>query len=172
MVEGVKASLGAGVIVFCGQHVPLVQVGYGPAKGKWILPGGTIDPSEFPAQAAVRECFEETGLRVRVVGQVAVRTRLLENGGTDVYFVFLAELASTKSEDILIGDIAKEHKFSWPEGEILSARFWTVDEIESSTEVRPVTKAFVKAAFERKGLIHREMTLSANYQYKDQIFGI
>lgn len=28
----------------------------------WALPGGIIDPAEQPADAAVRECFEETGV--------------------------------------------------------------------------------------------------------------
>jgi 8-oxo-dGTP pyrophosphatase MutT (NUDIX family) len=31
----------------------------------WTLPGGAIDPNEHPADAAVRECFEETGLLVQ-----------------------------------------------------------------------------------------------------------
>src|SRR5262249_47048659 len=33
--------------------------------GRWTLPGGAIDPEERPADAAVRECFEETGLLTR-----------------------------------------------------------------------------------------------------------
>lgn len=33
--------------------------------GLWTLPGGAIDPNEQPADAAVRECFEETGLITR-----------------------------------------------------------------------------------------------------------
>ncbi|HET6246755.1 MAG TPA: NUDIX domain-containing protein [Tepidisphaeraceae bacterium] len=33
--------------------------------GKWYLIGGALDPGEEPAQAAVREAFEETGLIVR-----------------------------------------------------------------------------------------------------------
>jgi 8-oxo-dGTP pyrophosphatase MutT (NUDIX family) len=32
---------------------------------RWTLPGGAVDPNEQPADAAVRECFEETGLIVR-----------------------------------------------------------------------------------------------------------
>jgi 8-oxo-dGTP pyrophosphatase MutT (NUDIX family) len=31
---------------------------------RWITPGGGIDPGETPREAAVRELFEETGLRV------------------------------------------------------------------------------------------------------------
>jgi ADP-ribose pyrophosphatase YjhB (NUDIX family) len=39
--------------------------------GLWSTPGGVIDPGEIPADAAVRECFEETGLIIelnRLVG--------------------------------------------------------------------------------------------------------
>ena len=40
--------------------------------GVWLLPGGAIEPAEVPADAAVREMFEETGLVVRVTGLVGV----------------------------------------------------------------------------------------------------
>ncbi len=39
--------------------------------GEWSLPGGAIEPGEEPADAVVREVFEETGLRIvpeRIVG--------------------------------------------------------------------------------------------------------
>jgi 8-oxo-dGTP pyrophosphatase MutT (NUDIX family) len=35
--------------------------------GIWLSPGGHIDPNELPHQAAEREFFEETGIRVRTV---------------------------------------------------------------------------------------------------------
>jgi 8-oxo-dGTP diphosphatase len=37
--------------------------------GKWEFPGGKIEPGETPQAAAVRECLEETGLEVEVVGE-------------------------------------------------------------------------------------------------------
>ena len=40
--------------------------------GVWLLPGGAIEPAETPADAAVREMFEETGLLVRLTGLVGV----------------------------------------------------------------------------------------------------
>jgi len=39
--------------------------------GNWALPGGIIDPAEQPADAAVREVFEETGV-------ISVPERLIE----------------------------------------------------------------------------------------------
>lgn len=35
--------------------------------GFWLAPGGHLDPGELPHQAAERECFEETGIRVQAV---------------------------------------------------------------------------------------------------------
>lgn len=40
--------------------------------GLWTLPGGTIDPDEHPADAAVRECWEETGLLVKPIKLIGV----------------------------------------------------------------------------------------------------
>src|SRR5437868_4217600 len=59
-------------------------------SGVWELPGGAIDPGEAPAQALVREIFEETGLVVRprrllgVLGGEALRLRY-PNGDVTEY---------------------------------------------------------------------------------------
>lgn len=36
--------------------------------GRWMPPGGHVDPDETPENAAKRECKEETGLDVDIVG--------------------------------------------------------------------------------------------------------
>jgi 8-oxo-dGTP diphosphatase len=43
--------------------------------GTWSLPAGAIDPGEQPAEAAVREVFEETGVRVAVERLAGVALR-------------------------------------------------------------------------------------------------
>ena len=39
-------------------------------ENKWCFPGGHIKRGESPKQAVVREVFEETGLRCKVIGDV------------------------------------------------------------------------------------------------------
>ncbi len=39
-----------------------VILGRYPSSDTWTIPGGVIDPGEHPADAAVRECYEETGI--------------------------------------------------------------------------------------------------------------
>ncbi len=41
-------------------------------NGHWCMPGGRMDPGESIAQTCVREVWEETGLRVRVVRLIGV----------------------------------------------------------------------------------------------------
>lgn len=41
-------------------------------KNLWVVPGGLIEPGEQPADAAIRETWEETGLLVEVTGILGV----------------------------------------------------------------------------------------------------
>jgi 8-oxo-dGTP pyrophosphatase MutT (NUDIX family) len=42
----------------------------GRAEGVWALPKGLIDPGETPAETALREGYEETGVRGRLVSKL------------------------------------------------------------------------------------------------------
>lgn len=55
----------AAVVVREDGRLLLVRRGREPQRGRWSVPGGTVEPGETPAQAAVREALEETGARVR-----------------------------------------------------------------------------------------------------------
>lgn len=43
--------------------------------GRWFPPGGHIEPNEVPDEAAVREVFEESGVRVALLGERALPLR-------------------------------------------------------------------------------------------------
>jgi len=58
------------VLVFDDQQrVVLVRHSEG---GRWTTPGGAVEPHERPADAAVREMWEETGLHVELLRVIGV----------------------------------------------------------------------------------------------------
>ena len=52
--------------------VLLVQRRYDPRAGDWCLPAGFMEYGESPERCAVRELFEETGVRARLSGLFGV----------------------------------------------------------------------------------------------------
>ena len=57
-------TIGAGAVVVHDNRVLLVRNIRGVTKGRYLLPAGRVNPNELPDQAAARETFEETSLRV------------------------------------------------------------------------------------------------------------
>jgi 8-oxo-dGTP pyrophosphatase MutT (NUDIX family) len=60
----------------------------GKPKGVWALPKGNIDPGESPAETAVREVREETGIEARLLEKLGdVRYVYTRRGGLRVFKV-------------------------------------------------------------------------------------
>jgi len=53
-----------GAIVLKDRAVLLVKRGKAPSNGKWAIPGGSVELGESLQQAAEREIFEETNIRI------------------------------------------------------------------------------------------------------------
>ncbi len=102
----------AGVIVLDEQgRILLVQRGNEPQRGRWSVPGGRVEPGETPAQAAVREALEETGLRVRIEREVL---RLRIAAGTEREYDVRDFTATVESGWLAPGDDALDVRWFTP----------------------------------------------------------
>jgi 8-oxo-dGTP pyrophosphatase MutT (NUDIX family) len=98
--------------------------------GSWGAPGGSIDPNEAPADAAVREMWEETGLLVEPVRLLGVYGGpgfrvAYANGDTVSYVMLVFECRPYRGElrpdRVEIREVAY---FSRPEIDALALRPW------------------------------------------------
>lgn len=98
----------------------LVKQGVGAVKGKWLTPGGKIEIGNGPAEHAVIELEEETGLRADPDELVLVDVGAAEAPENHHIISILYAVEYGKvSGTIEAGDDAAE------------AEFWTLDELES-----------------------------------------
>ncbi len=84
---------------------------------RWCVPCGWVEPNESPAQTAVREAQEETGLDVRVMQLVDVLTRMpsMHSGPhTTVSVTYLCEIVG--------GTLQLSH-------EGLELRYWQIEDV-------------------------------------------
>ncbi|MEJ2586316.1 MAG: NUDIX hydrolase [Deltaproteobacteria bacterium] len=91
--------------------VVLLKRAINPEKGKWVLPGGYVDRGEPVPHAAVREAFEECGLKIRIRGLLGVYSY---EGYIPVVIVHIAEAVGGT---LLSGDETREAK-TFSKGEI------------------------------------------------------
>jgi|GEM_PF-4896824 len=63
-----------------------------PRQGYWVTPGGFVDADEDPRAAAVRECEEETGLKVEIVELLDVLSAAGQPGGANIVIFFRATI--------------------------------------------------------------------------------
>lgn len=85
-------KVAAGVIVEQGAKVLLTRRRMQPRQGRWTFPAGFVDFDEHPADAAVRECREETGLEVEITGLLDVIAGREHEHGADIVIVYRARL--------------------------------------------------------------------------------
>ena len=89
-------KVAAAVLVEREGEVLLVRRANDPQRGLWTLPAGFVDAGEDPARAAERECLEETGLNVQVVGLLDVLYGQEHPRGAHIIIFYRAEIKAGK----------------------------------------------------------------------------
>lgn len=84
-------KVAAAVLIEKDGRVLLVRRANEPFRGRWTLPAGFVNGGEDPAEAAARECLEETGLSVRVTRVLDVIAGKEHERGADFIIIYFAE---------------------------------------------------------------------------------
>jgi len=101
--------VGVGAVVVHEGRVLLIRRGKEPLKGRWLIPGGTVELGETLEQAVVREVREETGLVVRPREVVLVFDRIERAGETVLWhYVIVDYRCEYVSGDLQAGSDAAE----------------------------------------------------------------
>jgi 8-oxo-dGTP diphosphatase len=91
-IHFVDPKVAAAVLIEQNGRVLLVRRAGEPFRGLWTLPAGFINGGEDPAEAAARECLEETGLRVRVTRVLNIISGKEHPRGADFIIVYQADV--------------------------------------------------------------------------------
>ena len=68
-----QTPTGSRVALVREQSVLLIKRSYEPFRNLWTFPGGGIEANETAAECAVREVYEEVGLRVRTLHSLGLQ---------------------------------------------------------------------------------------------------
>jgi ADP-ribose pyrophosphatase YjhB (NUDIX family) len=76
-------------VVLRGDEALIVQRAQQPNAGRWGFPGGVLELGETVAEGAMRELYEETGIRATPAGILDVHDAITRDGEGRVQFHYL-----------------------------------------------------------------------------------
>lgn len=110
----------ADAVVLWGEYVLLIERGNYPGKGLLAVPGGFLEQQETLLDCAVRELFEESGIKmsVELLKKALIKVRVVDTPNRDVrgrmithVHVFDLELVAKELPELMAGDDAA--KANW-----------------------------------------------------------
>ena len=108
-------KVATGSIIEMDGGIVLLKRGIQPAYGNWVVPGGFVDRYETVPQAAERETWEESGLRVRATDLVGIYSY---QQSYVVVVMYRAEYISgtlTASDESIDAAVFAKDKIPWDE---------------------------------------------------------
>ena len=108
--------MGVGGVVLIDGRVVLIRRGKEPLRGRWVIPGGTVELGETLHEAVVREMQEETGLLVAPREVVLVFDRIQREGpSVEYHYVIIDYACEYVSGELKAGSDADEVALVSPE---------------------------------------------------------
>lgn len=83
--------VGVGGVVIRDGRVLLIRRGKEPLRGRWLVPGGTVELGETLEEAVVREIREETGVEVMPGEVLTVFDRIDRQGSRILYHYVIVD---------------------------------------------------------------------------------
>jgi 8-oxo-dGTP diphosphatase len=116
------------VAIIKNDHLVMVRQIY---KGEeiWTFPGGSIEEGETPEQAAVREVYEETGLKVAIIKPLI---EIYNERISGKYYCFLG---SVMDGTIKLG---QDPELISTEQELKEVKWILIDELHENNEVKRI----------------------------------
>lgn len=114
---------------------------YNKKLNKWLQPGGHIEGKETPEETAIRETFEETGIKIKIIGptfdnkkfQPVATERYVNKVGDMIDIQFIA----TPETKELINN--EDNKTMW----------FSIENLEKEPDISDEIKNKVKTLFEK-----------------------
>ncbi len=136
-VATLPITVGVGALMVRDGGLLVVKRTYGALKGLWTIPSGYVEPHESVAMTLEREVREETSITGRAGPLVSVRNRVTQDVN-DTFLVFSMDYASGEPK---------------PDGvEVSAAAFVPMDELATSPESAPFTKAMIEKGLRARGM--------------------
>lgn len=92
-------------------NILLIERGIEPFKGKWALPGGFIQMDETAEEGALRELYEETGVKDVYIEQLFTFSDIERDPRGRVISIAFYALVKSTDFDVVGGDDAKSAKW-------------------------------------------------------------
>ena len=119
----------AGGVLFRGDEVLLIK----NPSGVWSFPKGIVEEGENPEETALREVYEETGIKGRILSYI---------GEIGYWYVRNGQKVQKRVAYYLMEYLEGEPKPSW---EVQDASFFSVQEAEKLLKYKGDRQVFKKA---------------------------
>ena len=105
-----RPIVGVLAVVLRGHRVLVVRRANPPMRGRWGFPGGVLELGETVAQGAMRELFEETGVKAEAAGPLTVIDTIDRDpeGRIRYHYTLVAVIGRWQSGEGVAGDDADE----------------------------------------------------------------